>query len=138
MKHIYGTASEYSQSQINTSLCIWHTSSQQDLCNRMGALQQMGTDAGLSPQRPVFMPRWVHVGFVMDKVALRQVFLQVLWFNTVNIIPPLLHTHLSPPYEVCNSPDQAAHYHTLGHKLGASSLTRHLAGKTGNNNLFHL
>jgi hypothetical protein len=44
------------------------------------------------------------------------------------IIPPLLHTHLSPPYEVCDSPDQAAHYHTLGPKLGAASLTRHLAG----------
>jgi hypothetical protein len=29
---------------------------------------------------------------------------------------------------VCDSPDQAAHYRTLGTKLGASSLTRHLAG----------
>jgi len=35
----------------------------------------------------------------------------------------LLHTHLSPPHEVCDSPDQAAHYHTLGSKFGASSLT---------------
>jgi hypothetical protein len=34
----------------------------------------------------------------------------------------------SPPHDVCDSPDQAAHYHTLGPKLGASSLTRHLAG----------
>jgi hypothetical protein len=32
-----------------------------------------------------------------------------------------------PTREVCDSPDQAAHYHTLGAKLGASSLTRHLA-----------
>jgi hypothetical protein len=30
------------------------------------------------------------------------------------LIPPLLHTHLSPPPEVCDSPDQAAHYHILG------------------------
>jgi hypothetical protein len=30
----------------------------------------------------------------------------------------LLHIHLSPPHEVCDSPDQAAHYHTLGSKLG--------------------
>jgi hypothetical protein len=30
------------------------------------------------------------------------------------ITPPLLHTHLSPPPVVCNSPDQAAHYHILG------------------------
>jgi hypothetical protein len=29
---------------------------------------------------------------------------------------------------VCDSPDRAAHYHTLGPKLGVSSLTRHLAG----------
>jgi hypothetical protein len=29
---------------------------------------------------------------------------------------------------VCDSPDQAAHYHTLGPKLSASSVTRHLAG----------
>jgi hypothetical protein len=40
------------------------------------------------------------------------------------IIPPLLHTHL----ELCDSPDEAAHCHTLGHKLGSSSLTHHLAG----------
>jgi hypothetical protein len=28
---------------------------------------------------------------------------------------------------VCDNPDQAAHYHTLGINLGASSLTRHFA-----------
>jgi hypothetical protein len=55
-------------------------------------------------------------------------FLRVLWFPPLIIIPPLLHTHLSPPHEMCDSPDQAAHYHTLGTKLGASSLTRHLTG----------
>jgi hypothetical protein len=27
--------------------------------------------------------------------------------------PSLLHTDLSPPREVCESPDQATHYHTL-------------------------
>jgi hypothetical protein len=27
--------------------------------------------------------------------------------------------HSLPPHEVCDSPDQAAHYHTLGPKLGA-------------------
>jgi hypothetical protein len=30
--------------------------------------------AGLSPRRPGFNPESVHVGFVVDKVALRQVF----------------------------------------------------------------
>jgi hypothetical protein len=43
-------------------------------------------------------------------------------------ISPLLCTHLSLPHEVCDSPDQAARYHTLGPKLWASSLTWHLAG----------
>jgi hypothetical protein len=36
---------------------------------------------------------------------------------------PLLHTHLSPLHEVCDSPDQAAHYHTVGTKFGVSPLT---------------
>jgi hypothetical protein len=33
-------------------------------------------------------PGSIHVGFVVDKVALGQVFLQVLRFSPVNIIPP--------------------------------------------------
>jgi len=41
--------------------------------------------AGLTPQRPGFNSRPVYVGFVVDKVLL---------FFTVNIIPPVLHTHL--------------------------------------------
>jgi hypothetical protein len=49
--------------------------------------------------------------------------LPVLRFSTATIIQPLLHAHLSP-LGVCHSPDQAAHYHILGPKLGASSLTR--------------
>jgi hypothetical protein len=36
--------------------------------------------AGLSPRRPGFDPGSVHVGFVVDKVALGQVFLRVLGF----------------------------------------------------------
>jgi hypothetical protein len=34
-------------------------------------------------------------------------------------ISPLLHTHLSPSYDMSDSPDQAAQYHALGTKLGA-------------------
>jgi hypothetical protein len=34
-------------------------------------------------------------------------------FLLLIIILPLLHTHLSPPSEVCDSPDHAAHYHIL-------------------------
>jgi hypothetical protein len=45
---------------------------------------------GLSPRRPGFTPGSIHVGFVVDKVALGQVFLRVLRFSPVNIIPPSL------------------------------------------------
>jgi hypothetical protein len=41
--------------------------------------------AGLSPRRPGFAPGSIHVGFVVDKVALGQVFLRVLRFSPVNI-----------------------------------------------------
>ena len=34
--------------------------------------------------------RVIHVGFVVDKVALRQVFPRVLGFSPVNFIPPVL------------------------------------------------
>jgi hypothetical protein len=40
----------------------------------------------------------------------------------------MLHTHPSQSYEVCHCLDQAAHYHILGPKLGASCLTWHVAG----------
>jgi hypothetical protein len=40
--------------------------------------------AGLSPRRPVFAPGSVHVGLVVDKVALGQVFLRVFQFSPVN------------------------------------------------------
>jgi hypothetical protein len=58
-----------------------------------------------------------------------QVFLRVLRFSPATIIPPWLHSHLSPPHEVCDSSDLAAHYHHLGPKLGALFLTRHFGWK---------
>jgi hypothetical protein len=39
----------------------------------------------------MFDPGSVHVGFVVDKVALGQVFPRVLRFFPVNFIPPVLH-----------------------------------------------
>jgi hypothetical protein len=33
----------------------------------------------------------VHVGFVVAKVALGQVFPRVRWFSPVSLIPPVLH-----------------------------------------------
>jgi hypothetical protein len=29
------------------------------------------------------------------------------------VIPSLIHTHKTQPYDVCDSPDQAAQYHVL-------------------------
>jgi hypothetical protein len=46
---------------------------------------------GLSPRKPGFDPGSVHVGFVVDKMALGQAFLRVLQFSAVNFIPPVLH-----------------------------------------------
>jgi hypothetical protein len=45
----------------------------------------------LSPRRPGFDPGSVHVGFVVDKVALGQVFPRVLRFSPVDFIPLVLH-----------------------------------------------
>ena len=50
-------------------------------------------------QRPEFHPKSAHVRFMVDKVALGEVFLGVLRFRSVSIIPPMLrarartHTH---------------------------------------------
>jgi hypothetical protein len=79
----------------------------------------------------------VHVGSVVEKLAQGQVFSRVLRFSPVTIIPPLLHIHLSPPHEVCNSPDQPGHYHTVGPTIGASSLAQHLAGTEEKNIVFY-
>jgi hypothetical protein len=47
--------------------------------------------AGLSPRRRGFDPGSVQVGFLVDKVALGQVFPRVLRFSPVSFISPVLH-----------------------------------------------
>jgi hypothetical protein len=44
------------------------------------------------PQRPVFYSRSIRVGFLVERGTLRQVFVRVLWFTAVSIIPPLHHS----------------------------------------------
>jgi hypothetical protein len=50
---------------------------------------------GLSSQGFGFDPRLIHVRFLVDKVALEQVFLQIFRFSPVNTIPPTLLTNIS-------------------------------------------
>jgi hypothetical protein len=60
--------------------------------------------AGFSPRRPGFALRADHVEFVVDRVALGQVFLRVLRCSPVNIIPPLLHIHSCIIWEMDKGP----------------------------------
>jgi hypothetical protein len=57
------------------------------------------------------------VGFVVDKVALEYVFLQVIRFSPANIIPPLPHIHSyiiwemdKGPVSGCRSTETYSHY----------------------------
>jgi hypothetical protein len=69
------------------------------------------------------------MGFMANKMTLKKNFSLIFFgFPLLNIIPPLLHTLLSPPPVVCDSPEQAAHYQSVGLKFGVSYLNRHLAG----------
>ena len=47
--------------------------------------------AGLSPRGPGFNPKSVHVGFVVDKMALGQVSPLILRFSPSSFIPSVLH-----------------------------------------------
>jgi hypothetical protein len=50
-------------------------------------------DTNLSTLRHGCDPRTVHVRFMINKVALDNIFLRVLRFSQVIIIPPMFHTH---------------------------------------------
>jgi hypothetical protein len=51
-------------------------------------------DSGLSPRSLGFDPGPVHVRYAVDRLALWQVFLPILRFSPVSIVPPMLHTRL--------------------------------------------
>jgi hypothetical protein len=62
--------------------------------------------------------------FMIDEVALELSFNQFsLIFPLLIIIPPLLPTNVSPPRQVRESPDNAAHYHSLGLQVRDLPLT---------------
>jgi hypothetical protein len=75
----------------------------------------------------------------VDEVALKQVsgFSQFFSFPLLIIKTPLLQTHLSLSHEMCDSPDQVAYYHTFNPKLGASSVTWHMAGPQNKGSLVY-
>jgi hypothetical protein len=51
--------------------------------------------AGFLPRRPGFEPGSSHVGFVVDKEAVGQVFSRVLWILPT-IVPQTAHIHNHP------------------------------------------
>jgi hypothetical protein len=69
--------------------------------------------APFSPRRSVFKPGQLQVRFLLDEVPLERVFLWIRRVPIATVTPLLLHAHLSPPYEVCDSPYQVVNY-TLG------------------------
>jgi hypothetical protein len=74
---------------------------------------------GFSLRRPGFNSRVVNVGFVVNKVEMGQVFLQVLWFSLVN--PPMLQIHLSVIQELTMSPSSQTYGSNTGHYLRENS-----------------
>jgi hypothetical protein len=69
--------------------CVWQFHPVPDNITAVPWLRRLV--AGLSPKRPGIDPGSVHVGFVLDKVALGQVFPRVLRFYPLSFIPPVLH-----------------------------------------------
>jgi hypothetical protein len=47
----------------------------------------------LSPRMTGFKPRPDHVGFVLGILALVEIFLRVLWFPLMGIVPPPFHPY---------------------------------------------
>jgi hypothetical protein len=60
----------------------WREEGGKDLKVQNGSKEQTGREKN---------PRSVDVGFMVDKVALRQAFRRVLRFAAVSFIPPVLH-----------------------------------------------
>jgi hypothetical protein len=54
-------------------------------------IQYKNGSKGINPGQTKKNPVSIHVGFVVGKVALGQVFPRVLRFSPVNFIPPVLH-----------------------------------------------
>ena len=82
---------------LSQGTCIWskpsHCISVRSRCNRISWAVAGLKPAGRPPSRHVLNLRPVRMEFIVDRVALRQVFLPVFQFSSVSIILPMLHTH---------------------------------------------
>jgi hypothetical protein len=67
-------------------------------------------DTGVSTRGLGYNLGWRHVVFVVYTAAFEQGFLGFLQFRFLIIITSFLHTHISPPPKMWDSPDHAAHY----------------------------
>jgi len=70
----------------------------------------------LSSQTSGFNARALHVGFVVETVALWQVFLWIFQRSLITTIPSMLHTHISFIYHWC---------YTTFNKLNSFQINRH-------------
>jgi len=61
----------------------------------VGRVMDEAVNRRFLPRKAGFDPKSFHVRFNVEKLALAQVFLGVLRFCPVSIIPPLLHIHSS-------------------------------------------
>jgi hypothetical protein len=77
--------------------------------------------AGLSSRIPVIDPRSVHVGSVVEKMAMGQVFLRILRYYPVCIILAMLHTPLPSTLHTYQK-DKTTKHRDLRKKNGFSYL----------------
>jgi hypothetical protein len=93
--HITGCPANCMQTRLVTHQTRYPTGRLCISCKRLTMFQLRSSVADLSSRRPGFAPGSIHVGFVVDKVALGQVLLRDLRFSPVNIIPPSLSKLIS-------------------------------------------
>jgi hypothetical protein len=74
---------------------------------------------GISPRRLAFPPKLVHVRFLVDKVALVQVFLRTKGVTPVTVIPPVILTCL------CYKKDKRAKLGNLSKGDAVSEIGKH-------------
>jgi hypothetical protein len=72
-----------------------------------------------SAMAPEFCPEWLALVKVWVKWCWNRFSSEVFGFHVLITISPLSYTRLSPHHVVCDSPEEAVRYHTLGpQKLG--------------------